>query len=123
MFAVIISLLLRKNCLFFFQAEDGIRYVAVTVVQTCALPILEERGMDLERLQLGLAALPQPVVLCGAHLLHVPARLPVGGDLPAVPSYGVRPRVIAGEIGRASCRERVYHRWIVQVDYSKTQYK
>src|SRR6266436_2693591 len=25
---------------FFFQAEDGIRDVAVTVVQTCALPIL-----------------------------------------------------------------------------------
>src|SRR5712675_1626628 len=24
---------------FFFQAEDGIRYVAVTGVQTCALPI------------------------------------------------------------------------------------
>src|SRR2546429_5581689 len=29
------------NCLFFFfQAEDGIRDVAVTGVQTCALPIL-----------------------------------------------------------------------------------
>src|SRR6266550_6692937 len=28
------------NCFFFFfQAEDGIRYVAVTGVQTCALPI------------------------------------------------------------------------------------
>src|SRR2546422_4180559 len=27
------------NCLFFFQAEDGIRDVAVTGVQTCALPI------------------------------------------------------------------------------------
>src|SRR6266436_8478656 len=26
---------------FFFQAEDGIRDVAVTGVQTCALPILE----------------------------------------------------------------------------------
>src|SRR5256884_878226 len=26
-------------CFFFFQAEDGIRYVAVTGVQTCALPI------------------------------------------------------------------------------------
>src|SRR5687768_18111208 len=25
--------------IFFFQAEDGIRYVAVTGVQTCALPI------------------------------------------------------------------------------------
>src|SRR5687768_1133373 len=27
-------------CFFFFQAEDGIRGVAVTGVQTCALPIL-----------------------------------------------------------------------------------
>ena len=27
----------------FFQAEDGIRDVAVTGVQTCALPISEER--------------------------------------------------------------------------------
>src|SRR5262249_59959898 len=26
-------------CLFFFQAEDGIRYWSVTGVQTCALPI------------------------------------------------------------------------------------
>src|SRR2546429_6311936 len=29
-------------CCFFFQAEDGIRDVAVTGVQTCALPILSE---------------------------------------------------------------------------------
>src|SRR2546422_7837140 len=29
---------------FFFQAEDGIRDVAVTGVQTCALPIWGERG-------------------------------------------------------------------------------
>src|SRR3712207_9535984 len=27
---------------FFFQAEDGIRYIGVTGVQTCALPILLE---------------------------------------------------------------------------------
>src|SRR2546429_2440503 len=27
------------DCFFFFQAEDGIRDVAVTGVQTCALPI------------------------------------------------------------------------------------
>src|SRR5216684_5035539 len=29
-------------CFFFFQAEDGIRDVAVTGVQTCALPILSD---------------------------------------------------------------------------------
>src|SRR5256884_8663468 len=31
---------------FFFQAEDGIRDVAVTGVQTCALPISAERCPD-----------------------------------------------------------------------------
>src|SRR5690606_37723260 len=30
------------SVLFFFQAEDGIRYFHVTGVQTCALPILKE---------------------------------------------------------------------------------
>src|SRR3989449_8321735 len=30
---------------FFFQAEDGIRDVAVTGVQTCALPISRRRGL------------------------------------------------------------------------------
>src|SRR2546430_10335409 len=29
------------SLLFFFQAEDGIRYLTVTGVQTCALPILQ----------------------------------------------------------------------------------
>src|SRR2546430_7447655 len=29
----------RTNVIFFFQAEDGIRYLTVTGVQTCALPI------------------------------------------------------------------------------------
>src|SRR2546422_11699842 len=31
---------------FFFQAEDGIRDVAVTGVQTCALPILDGRPAE-----------------------------------------------------------------------------
>src|SRR3712207_7643108 len=30
--------------IFFFQAEDGIRDIGVTGVQTCALPILVRRG-------------------------------------------------------------------------------
>src|SRR2546422_3768554 len=33
--------MLRVDFFFFFQAEDGIRDVAVTGVQTCALPICE----------------------------------------------------------------------------------
>src|SRR2546430_12676026 len=31
---------LNQPCFFFFQAEDGIRDLTVTGVQTCALPIL-----------------------------------------------------------------------------------
>src|SRR3989442_15296688 len=34
--------------IFFFQAEDGIRDADVTGVQTCALPIYDLRGGDLE---------------------------------------------------------------------------
>src|SRR5205809_7904348 len=63
---------------FFFQAEDGIRDVAVTGVQTCALPI----SPLVERVR--------PVV-----------DLRLGAD-----DEGVG-RLAAGEIGRASCRERV----------------
>src|SRR3712207_5678739 len=31
----------RRGCVFFFQAEDGIRDIGVTGVQTCALPICD----------------------------------------------------------------------------------
>src|SRR5690606_38791195 len=36
-------------CFFFFQAEDGIRDFHVTGVQTCALPICEVGGKELNR--------------------------------------------------------------------------
>src|SRR3712207_1577329 len=41
------------GCFFFFQAEDGIRDIGVTGVQTCALPISNEIPMILERLKRG----------------------------------------------------------------------
>src|SRR3989449_3965607 len=41
----------RVFFLFFFQAEDGIRDVAVTGVQTCALPISPPRELDSTRTQ------------------------------------------------------------------------
>src|SRR2546430_12902150 len=44
------------QCFFFFQAEDGIRDLTVTGVQTCALPICKSQlmniGWDLRREQL-----------------------------------------------------------------------
>src|SRR5256884_2449377 len=36
----------QSDYFFFFQAEDGIRDVAVTGVQTCALPISRGEGAD-----------------------------------------------------------------------------
>src|SRR2546430_6860572 len=44
---VYVNSVLSCSCFFFFQAEDGIRDLTVTGVQTCALPILaaEERGV------------------------------------------------------------------------------
>src|SRR5947209_18565812 len=64
---------------FFFQAEDGIRDIGVTGVQTCALPIWK--------------LLPVPAVSAGR--LAPRSRPALRDSLPP-------------EIGRASCRERVY---------------
>src|SRR2546429_4606557 len=45
LFTLAIGYILIFDCFFFFQAEDGIRDVAVTGVQTCALPISLELEM------------------------------------------------------------------------------
>src|SRR3712207_7791594 len=42
-------------CCFFFQAEDGIRDIGVTGVQTCALPILREAEVADEPVRYALA--------------------------------------------------------------------
>src|SRR5687768_18575370 len=74
---------------FFFQAEDGIRDVAVTGVQTCALPIFAGRLLPvLERKAGRLIANGWPT---GVEVSHAMVH---GGPFPA-------------KIGRASCRERV----------------
>src|SRR2546429_2461958 len=79
-----------SSFLFFFQAEDGIRDVAVTGVQTCALPILRARSWE------------------GT----LPAALPRTRSQPLPPTKILR-LVFTGDdwrrrrkIGRASCRER-----------------
>src|SRR5207237_7171627 len=80
---------------FFFQAEDGIRDSSVTGVQTCALPI-----SPASRLAAAFAdADPKPKFLPAADLKAPPP--PAGKDL-----FGV------AQIGRASCRERVWG-WVV----------
>src|SRR5690606_40851375 len=91
------------DVLFFFQAEDGIRDFHVTGVQTCALPIF---------------SLPaaRPFIATGAALILMEALADIG----TVGVLGV-PTLSSGiyriwafmyepliEIGRASCRERVW---------------
>src|SRR2546429_2561970 len=85
---------------FFFQAEDGIRDVAVTGVQTCALPIYARQprpgipgGPGRARSRRGIPRVPRPEPAGPRELLA---------------QLRARPRVTARrEIGRASCRERV----------------
>src|SRR2546430_8843781 len=83
---------------FFFQAEDGIRDLTVTGVQTCALPILPTAAGVLG---------PQP---------SLTALLPGYGDAPLPPiwlvafllvTYVAAAGPLSYQIGRASCRERV----------------
>src|SRR5205807_7273224 len=95
----------------FFQAEDGIRDYKVTGVQTCALPIF-----DVEQLQAGEARLRrlEPNLSCHVrgpqsasqrewkdlHQSGVTLAIGRGGD--------VEQAGCPEEIGRASCRERVW---------------
>src|SRR3989449_5995989 len=95
-----------RSALLFFQAEDGIRGVAVTGVQTCALPISGatrgEAGSEVPVCDRRLES------LAGGDRRGVRHREP-GAKVP--PSQArERQRILAGgaeEIGRASCRERV----------------
>src|SRR5438874_13808785 len=87
---------------FFFPAEDGIRSLYVTGVQTCALPISRrdpQQRRDGDVLRRDLAVVE---------------------DLDAVLA-GVGGRPGLDEIGRASCRERVWIRVVAVAVKKKAQ--
>src|SRR2546422_5062774 len=90
---------------FFFQAEDGIRDVAVTGVQTCALPILasetsqHRKKQMLKRLKIVDAFRNSGNAGEGRN----DPRWMILDVVPVIPP-DLRPLV---QIGRASCRERV----------------
>src|SRR2546429_6711848 len=88
---------------FFFQAEDGIRDVAVTGVQTCALPILVDSLLRQARDEFDsvFAASEGMVITLGAPGEAVQAHMP--GTRAALRR---EVQFQAKEIGRASCRER-----------------
>src|SRR3712207_8940512 len=87
---------------FFFQAEDGIRDIGVTGVQTCALPICQVLAPRIDTVQAGSAA-----EAAGFR----PDDLVVSIDGRSIASFADMQRLVstsAGDkIGRASCRERV----------------
>src|SRR2546429_2299375 len=88
--------------LFFFQAEDGIRDVAVTGVQTCALPILKQLGF-----QLVFDARSQE--FAGRHFVTVAPPDGTANLTLVAPERDSDQHKLIGryKIGRASCRERV----------------
>src|SRR5690348_18301892 len=78
---------------FFFQAEDGIRDGRVTGVQTCALPISTFASAGSERLTVAYPQWP-------------PYKIVQNGTIGGIDALVLDE--IARQIGRASCRERVY---------------
>src|SRR3712207_7227471 len=87
---------------FFFQAEDGIRDIGVTGVQTCALPIFMNR----------LAAIDSVTRSRGVSLRPTAgSRRSSSVSATAAADRTVRVTVLdvlsVVQIGRASCRERV----------------
>src|SRR5438270_11944645 len=93
---------------FFFQAEDGIRDLTVTGVQTCALPILAIGGPEEPQTRLR--------SMLGQDLTEALIPEPVEVDLSSANETAVGDAV--AEIGRASCRERVEMR-VVGVPFKK----
>src|SRR5689334_24035335 len=103
-------------CFFFFQAEDGIRDGTVTGVQTCALPISRRIAHSLKgaSANLGADSLAETAAKAEAAIESKQAVAPaleelsqslnatIAAILAAVPAES------PAEIGRASCRERVW---------------
>src|SRR6266436_7411752 len=86
------------DCFFFFQAEDGIRDVAVTGVQTCALPIsiAERDGLSGRDLLVAIAA--------GCE---VTTRIGLGLDYPAFRAKGWHGPGVLGPFGAAAAVGRL----------------
>src|SRR5690349_22936517 len=98
----------RSRGSFFFQAEDGIRALYVTGVQTCDLPI-SERGEAIRQAvnQWIRTSRAFDAVVDFDAVLRDPARpARLRGDYD--PGDHIHPNDLGNqEIGRASCRERV----------------
>src|SRR5206468_4526712 len=97
-----------RSCFFFFQAEDGIRDLIVTGVQTCALPISQHRRLQLE------GDKRQRYAMLRDNLAQQGARSFIGKE-----PVGREGRHERGEIGRASCRKECRRRWWAEDEKKK----
>src|SRR5256886_4971462 len=93
----------RVSCFFFFQAEDGIRDLTVTGVQTCALPIfMEERYYDLVFI-VRPATPEEEIKKLLAVVEHTCAEK--GGKIEKTEHWGTRKRSEERRVGK-ECRSR-----------------
>src|SRR2546421_2431890 len=90
-----------KSGIFFFQAEDGIRDLIVTGVQTCALPISPARGNPRPGGPSAGRRGGRGVGCAGAHRRHA-----VGPALYQLAVGGARVADRRGGSGRGACRGR-----------------
>src|SRR3712207_8424064 len=88
----------------FFQAEDGIRDIGVTGVQTCALPIWAGSPVELE-LWLGGEGFVSLSTGFSGGLNPFHRSFPVTQKAAGGERVGVEAEVVP-KIGRAACRER-----------------
>src|SRR2546430_12739024 len=93
----------HRSRYFFFQAEDGIRDLTVTGVQTCALPIFAI--ISNEAIVVGRHSQPGQTQIEEEGCKSAPkARSPIGISTATSANVSAKSK---WEIGRASCRERV----------------
>src|SRR2546427_6142884 len=94
-----------RDCVvfFFFQAEDGIRDLTVTGVQTCALPISTTTAATPNATAPGPTQGRRP----GRATIPRATLVAVSSGRSSVTAEGSVAARARTEIGRASCRERV----------------
>src|SRR3546814_10594606 len=96
---------------FFSSRRRHTRCALVTGVQTCALPILREVGVGAAENVVAELSGDDPVGVEPGRLVAFPSAVIRGAVILGAAILGASalgiPGVLGGEIGRASCRERV----------------
>src|SRR5690606_39861868 len=94
-------------CLFFFQAEDGIRDFHVTGVQTCALPISTGRPAPRGGKRNSHLRVPSDETCSSTISGRAMVKWRSSAARRSLEILNIREKSETPQIGRASCRERV----------------